>query len=429
MSIDIHLLRLGKTRKNYNRLNPGLPEAGIAETTLKVWRSLGAFYEEFPECEALHLPTFKTWFLDFKHQSMPESDVPIYDGIMRQMTEDVPKELEDGLMERLLQSELSVEIISTLERYAAGDEIDLHTAVQAHLDTYSDRIDRKVKTPLVRDDLDALMEADEQDRGVNWRLHALRRSMRPLRGGDFGIWAGRPDRGKTTGLASECSYWTPQLDIVWPGEDRVGIWFNNEGPGKRIKQRYYQAALGVTLPEMVAMHKEGRLEPALIEVLGEDFRTRMLFFDVHGFWSHEVEAIIKQHNVGFAIFDMIDNIKFSGMTNNNGQRTDQLLEEMYKWGRNLAVKHDFIGVAASQISAEGEGQPYPPQSALKDSKTGKQGACDFIIMQGALNDPAMDRSRFMGVPKNKLHRSGGPRDPRAEVVFDAERARLSDPED
>jgi replicative DNA helicase len=429
LSIDIHLLRLGKTRKNFNRLNPGLPEAGIEETTLKVWRSMQAFFDEFPECEALHLPTFKTWFTEFKHQTLPESDVPIYTGLIDRMKEDVPPDLESGLMERLLQSELAVEVTGTLERYSSGDEVDVHTAIQGALDAYKDRLDRKVRTPLVQEDLDDLMEADEHNSGINWRLHALRRSMRPLRGGDFGIWAARPDRGKTTGQASECSYWTPQLDTVWPGEDRVGIWFNNEGPGKRIKQRYYQAALGVTLPEMVEMHKEGKLEPALVAVLGEYFRTRMLFFDVHGFWSHEVEAIIKQYKPGFVIFDMIDNIKFSGMTNNNGQRTDQLLEEMYKWGRNLAVKHDFAGVAASQISAEGEGVPYPPQSALKDSKTGKQGACDFIIMQGALNDPAMDRVRYMGVPKNKLHRSGAPRDPRCEVVFDAERARLYDPED
>ena len=45
-------------------------------------------------------------------------------------------------------------------------------------------------------------------------------------------------------------------------------------------------------------------------------------------------------------------------------------------------------------------------------------------MGGKLNDPAMDRFRYIGTPKNKLHRSGGKRDPRAEVMFDAERARF-----
>jgi replicative DNA helicase len=64
---------------------------------------------------------------------------------------------------------------------------------------------------------------------------------------------------------------------------------------------------------------------------------------------------------------------------------------------------------------------------LKDSKTGKQGASDFQLMIGKSNDPCLSMSRFLGLPKNKLHQEGHDKDPRAEVIFDAIRCRYNMP--
>ena len=151
--------------------------------------------------------------------------------------------------------------------------------------------------------------------------------------------------------------------------------------------------------------------------------------DIHDFWSYEVEDVIKQSNPAIILFDMVDNIRFGGEVGNNGQRTDQLLEAMYQWGRVQAVKHDCVAIATSQISADGDGMPYPTLSMLKDSKTGKQGAAEAIITIGASNDPVLASSRFMGSTKNKLHREGGPKDPRCEVIFDGLRGRYNMPGD
>jgi replicative DNA helicase len=119
---------------------------------------------------------------------------------------------------------------------------------------------------------------------------------------------------------------------------------------------------------------------------------------------------------------MIDNIRGFG----DMARTDLMLEEMYKWARERSVKYDCIGLATSQISNDGDGMQFPTLGMLKDSKTGKQGACDFQLMIGASNDPGLAGSRFISLPKNKLRRPDGASDPRAEVVFDAVRARYRD---
>jgi replicative DNA helicase len=99
---------------------------------------------------------------------------------------------------------------------------------------------------------------------------------------------------------------------------------------------------------------------------------------------------------------------------------------MYQWARELCVKYDCIGIATSQISNEGDGLQFPTLPMLKDSKTGKQGANDFQLMIGASNDPGLGRVRYIGLPKNKLRREGGPSDPRATVKYEPELARYSD---
>ena len=60
---------------------------------------------------------------------------------------------------------------------------------------------------------------------------------------------------------------------------------------------------------------------------------------------------------------------------------------------------------------------------LKDSKTGKQGAADVIITIGAVNDPALARSRYIGTTKNKKARTGVAGSPMKEVMIDSDRGR------
>jgi replicative DNA helicase len=149
-------------------------------------------------------------------------------------------------------------------------------------------------------------------------------------------------------------------------------------------------------------------------------------FDIHDMWNHEVEDIMKAHRPALVLFDMVDNIKFGGDTNNNGQRTDQLLEAMYQWVRMMGVKHDCAMLATSQLSADADGLSYPTLPMLKDSKTGKQGAADIIITIGALNDPVLENSRYIGTTKNKRVRTGKRGSPQQEVFFDSQRGRYKE---
>jgi replicative DNA helicase len=287
----------------------------------------------------------------------------------------------------------------------------------------------------VLDPIEDLLKAEEDDRGLHFRLPCLNRHLKPLRAGDFGLIAARPDKGKTTFCASELTFMAAQVDELYPDENRSILWFNNEGPGRNIVMRNFQAALNATTEDLVKLSNTPA-DPGF-----EKYKTKvrqdyaaalggrpgvLRVFDIHDMWNHEVEDIMKAHRPALVLFDMVDNIKFGGDTNNNGQRTDQLLEAMYQWVRMMGVKHDCAMLATSQLSADADGLSYPTLPMLKDSKTGKQGAADIIITIGALNDPVLENSRYIGTTKNKRVRTGKRGSPQQEVFFDSQRGRYKE---
>ena len=433
MSLDITALRLLKYRDRYERLARAVPARALQPTTASLLADFGAFFREFDQAKRIEHGPFLTWFRGFRHPRMQDADFSAYEQIIAASMTDVPPEVEAGLMERLVAAEAAANVTSLLEKWNQGDELDLYQELRNNLEKFEQQLARKVKTPQVLDPIEDLLKAEENDAGLHWRLRCLNEHIKPLRAGDFVIVAARPDKGKTTFCASELTHMAAQMDTVWPGENRSVLWFNNEGPGNRIVMRNFQAALNATVEDLVALSNQPSDDPkyktkvreAYAEALGGRAGA-LRIFDIHDMWNHEVEDIMKQYRPGLVLFDMVDNIKFGGETNNNGQRTDQLLEAMYQWARLMGVKHDCAVLATSQISADGDGVSYPTLPQLKDSKTGKQGAADVIITIGALNDPVLEKSRYIGTTKNKKVRTGKRASPNAEVFFDSQRGRYKE---
>lgn len=432
MSLDLTLLRVLKHADRHRKLIRSVPVHVLDPITKAVLADMTAFFEAHPDRTTIPHAEFWTFF-KLRHPSLTDADKVAYEQQLRAMQDDVPPDVEATIMERLVAADAASKVLALIQRWNAGDEVDLYTELRHTVEQFEVDTNRKVKVPWVDVKIAALLAMEENDTGLHWRQSCLNLSMRPMRGGDFGIIAGRPDKGKTTFITDNASNFAPQIAKMFPDEYRPGIWFNNEGPGDRIYQRLYQSALDLTIPEMVALvHKPSKkgFDHLLDEMYAEAMGGRLdavKIMDVHDYWSHELEDIIRTTNPGFVIFDMIDNVKFGGKAANGGERTDQLLEAMYQWARCLAVKYNVPILATSQISADGENARFPLLSQLKDSKTGKQGAAEFIITLGAVEDPSFEHSRFIGLTKNKLHRSTGPKSPNAEVIFDPTRGRYRMP--
>jgi replicative DNA helicase len=196
--------------------------------------------------------------------------------------------------------------------------------------------------------------------------------------------------------------------------------------------RAFQSALGVTSEELVELVQKAPTKGQ--ERFGNAARQQYVkaiggrggalrVFDVHDWATSEVEDLIRKYKPAILVFDMLANIRFNGVANNGGERTDQMLEAMAQWARVRGVKYDCPVLANWQLSNDADGIPYPTLGQLKDSKTGVQGAADFILTIGASNDVVLENSRFFGLTKNKLRRAGQPASPRTEVTFDGARGR------
>ena len=413
MAVDINILRMLKDRQNFRRVFGRIPKTTLNKETAAILEDYAKYYERFPDHEHLDMdvfiPMFRTW-----HPTLTDERISIFEKVLSEARANVPDDVQQEIMRNILELRLATDLGNVLAQFDEGEVPNINSSIKRLQEEF--KADAGIKdVSYIDDDIHTLLEDDENDTGIRSRLACLQDSMRPYRPGDFGILAGRPDKGKTTFIASEVTYYAPQLP-----PDRNVLWLNNEGLGKRIIPRVYQAALGLTRSQLLVLKQANKLKEAYIKTVGRLDRIRVV--DIHGMDNFSVEQIIEANNAGVVIYDMIDNIRgFAGES-----RTDQRLEEMYKWGRDLAVNMEHVGIATSQISVEGDNMQFPSLSMLKDSKTGKQGACDFQIMIGSVNDPSYNNVRWIGVPKNKLRRDGSPGDPRAAVKFDGPRARFED---
>lgn len=405
-------------RTDYNKLIDMIPKTTLDPEAQAIIADFGKYFDKFPSHAEIDMATFFPRFREWHPGMSDERFNGFKPIIVNALTIEPDEDQRKHIMQNLSEIEMMTRAANIIEQFNAGDCEDAYEEMTATLDGFRQRVGLRaiqyIDTPIGE-----LLQDEFDDSGISWPLDCLNDSMRNLRPGDFGIVAGRPDKGKTTFITHCVTHWADQL----PPERNI-VWLNNEGPGKRIVPRNYQSALNLTMSEMKSVITDSG-EPALVQMYRDAIGGRLdkiRIIDVHGLHTGAIESILEESNPGVIIYDMIDNIKGFG----NMPRTDLVLEEMYKWARERSVKYECIGIATSQISNDGDGQQFPTLGMLKDSKTGKQGACDFQLMIGASNDPNLVGLRYLGLPKNKLRKPDGPSDPRATVEFDGLRARYKD---
>ena len=432
MSLELTALRMFKKREVYQRLGRSVPERALEQRTSLILRDFGRYFNEHESVSTIKAEPFTLWF-KLVHPKLGDEDLRVYAALFKQFDTDNEPGVEQGIMERLIAADSAAKLADTLERWNEGGDFDLLSALQKHQQDFEEAVNRKANSLQDLTPIEDIIAAEENEVGFRYRLGCLNAGVKPLRGGDFMIFAARPDAGKTTAIASEVTFMAPQVDKLYPGEDRSILWLCNEGPSRQIVYRTFQAALGITDEAMFKLSKQphkqygNMLRANYVEAIGGR-PGALRVFPIHDKYNFDVEDIMKQYRPALVVADMIDNVKFGGELANMGSRTDQVLEAMYQWFRHKGVQYDSAMIATSQLSADAEGVMWPAQSMLKDSKTGKQGAADVIVVMGKTNEPNLAGSRYISTPKNKRKRTGVPSCVMAEVLFDGDRARVKDTE-
>jgi len=308
---------------------------------------------------------------------------------------------------------MATRIASDIDEYQAGEEIDIVNAVFSTSQQTKLALERTVSFDKSTFEDSSLEEGLSDDVGYDWCLPMLNKVYRKIQGGDATIVAARPGKGKTTFLCQQNAAMAKTMP-----KTKTIVWLNNESRRQKIMSRQIQAALGKTDKELHKMKQDGTLKDAYITEMGS--ASRVEIYDIHGKDHGYIEEILETYGpdgIGAIVFDMLDKVK---MPMPQGTREDQRLEELYTWGRELGVFYNCPTFPTSQISVEGAGLLFPAEHMLKDSKTGKQGATDNILMLGSSEDPMIMTTRGISLAKEKVKRAGEDH-LQGEVLFDSDR--------
>lgn len=412
--MDNLLLHALSNKQRFRSLSSVVPTAMISQDTAAMLAWFGAYYAAFPERDNIVVDELSSLIRLRAAHAAPEQI-----AITLQLCENLRRPIDEaglrGILGQLHELDLSGRAGAMIAKYNAGEEINLAYELNK-LSTHAVRSmaqaapDDYIDTPIHE-----LLSEISDDKGLKFRrLGLLRENVAGIMGGANIAIGARPDKGKTSLIASIITDWAPQIAPIF-GPDRPILWLNNEGSGKRIIPRVYQAALTSDLNEIIKLSNCGELVPRYTAAIGgtaDLIRVK----DMHGANLAQIEQVVESMRPAVVVFDMIANFRLSGQA--NGSNKADAVEQLWQEVREMAVRHDFVALNTVQISAEGGNQLWPPYSALKDSKTGIQGATDLILMLGSLDSPDAQQVRGLSTPKNKYAVAGKQSYVQGQVYFD-----------
>jgi hypothetical protein len=417
--MDIHLLGALRERSKFRQLRSAVPDALLGQETIAMLKWYECYFAAFPEKEYVETDVLRSLFTLKAGSTASPEQVTVMRMLMNKLDEPVDAHILAGITTQLYERDFAGRAAALLNQFDNGDEVDITYELNRLASENLRRLSSSTPSSYIDAPIEDILADFGEDRGLKLPTAALRETIAGLQGGDSVAVAGRPDKGKTSLLAAALAGFAPQLRPLGLA-GRPMLWLNNEGSGRRIIPRIYQAALGITFEEMVGMSNKGILRDAYLQAVdGQDIRVK----DAHGLSLGQLEQIIEDMNPCVVVFDMLGN--FRPPKHEGGNKTDGL-EAMWQEVREMAVRHDFVAFPTIQISADGDNMLYPPYSALKDSKTGVQGACDVILMMGALNQIEMDTVRGFSTPKNKRQMPGKPSNVQSQVFFNAPTCQFED---
>ena len=350
-------------------------------------------------------------------------EVLFYNSVFEDMLKPPNSNLAANMIQQLRTMEFNKAIEEVQTSYTIGEEVDLYESIRKLTEQFKGDIQRSGSDDYCKASIQDIMQDNDNGSALDWKLDCLRRSMPGIRTGMQIIVGLRPGMGKTSFCADNGVHW---LQSTFAKESqRPIVWFNNEGKKIRVKGSFVRAALGMDFPEI---SKKGWdwADRTFNELLGGEDMLRI--YDVHGKDSAYIERIIDKDRPFVVFWDMLDNVRHTG-NNTANDRQDQKLEALYQWARECAVRYDFLSIPTSQVSVEGAGLQWIPDSCLKDSKTGKQGACDAIITIGTKDKLGFENSRYIYIPKafKGSPLIGASASCRTQVVFDPSTSRYLNP--
>lgn len=407
----LNVLNAIETREDYDRYAQFIRKNTKDADILRIEKWVGEYYKETGD-DVIDWDTFPSFFF-VKNPALNTNKVDEYKIMFRRLEMTSGTALTRSLIDTFLQRYHAERVGFIALEVAEGKRDDL-TDIQSELDDYlttSGKADA-IGVEANRKDLDELLASTAAGSGLEWRLGALNDSFGPLRKGNFALFAGRPDSGKTTLLCSEGSFMAQQL----PPEERL-LYFTNEEGGDPVKIRMIQAVLGLDYKTIMSDTKRYWNEYLLS--LGGD-PDKILIIDKYDLHVKDIEWWLEHEKAGLICIDQLR--KVHGFEESKGVNR---LEKLFNVGREWS-KHYAPVLTVTQLGGIADGVQYPTMSCLYESQTAVQGEMDGIVTIGHVDGSIPAEARYLNVCKNKFPTPGDPtlRHGKHEVLLRADIARF-----
>lgn len=418
MSLELPILQALRDQQKYRSLITSVPREMLGQEAKLILDWYALYFQAYGSHPYVDVDALES-LIKMRGGYDKESQATVL-HLTNQLRKPVDEVIVKGIVSQLHELDLAGRAQALLYQHQQGEDIDLVYELNRMAQSTMKSISNSSPNTWIEDSIEEILAQEAGDHGLKFPTILLRDHIKGLLGGASIALGARPDAGKTSLLAYTLTHFAGQLDQYFSPERPI-LWLNNEGRGQRIIPRIYQATLGKTLDEIQVMSNAGTLTDAYRAKVGRSDRIRVK--DIHGASMAQVEQVIEAMNPAVVAFDMLANIRMGGV--GGGNKADEV-EQKWQEVRELAVRYDFVAVSTVQVSNDGDNNLYPPYSALKDSKTGIQGATDIILMMGKLHSPTMQGLRGLSTAKNKFQMAGKPSHVEGEVQFDAERCRFID---
>jgi replicative DNA helicase len=410
MLSEFSIIKSFLTYETWEKFSPLLVAKDFPDECQFLYRVLDTFHQTNEAKTDLHLQDLANLFF-----AQTKKDKEFYEGVFTTLETyepnlDTVKTLVISLKRARLLREMSItsyEVAEGKKDYQAFEKL-LANFVEP------EEQDEEQEDENVTDDICELVAKTYGNPGLRWRLATLNRMLGSLRKGNFGFIFARPETGKTTFLASEITFMAEQLK---EGDGPI-LWLNNEQVNEEVKIRIVQAALGITLEQLMSNKAKWN------EEYKKRFGGKIVLAHTWNSTKRDTERLCKKYRPSLIVVDQIDKVK--GF---DADREDLMLGAVYQWFRDLAKKWcPIIGVC--QADGSGEGQKWLTMANVANAKTSKQAEADWILGIGAVHENGWEKVRFLHLSKNKLM-GDEDTDPtmrhgKREVLIQAEYARYED---
>jgi hypothetical protein len=375
-----------------------------------------AYWAAFPERNTLD-PDELVSLIRLRTKGTDTEQVALTVALADRLKRPVPDDAIRAISSTLHELDFAGRAGAALAAYNDGQDVDITYDLLLLAKEVRRSITEGDKPNWEDGDILSYLEADADEGGIKLAfLKELAQNIKGLQPGDNIAFVAPTDKGKTSLLCRWAVSAAQQAKTLYPG--RPLLYLVNEGTARKIVNRLYQTATGLSRAAMLEAARAGTLEGMYIDVVGARDAIRVV--SVHGKNMAQCARIIEQHQPYGVITDMTGRIR--SMANKSGGANDiGQLEEVWDGWRELAAIYEFWHTGTVQVSAEGFNQLFPPLSAMQNSKTGIQTTLDLCIMMGALQSPEYAGIRGISTPKNKLAKSGCESALQFQVGFEPEK--------